>query len=296
MYRQTSTQGVPWGETAGPRSGSRLGSRAPATLAAPVIHLRSVTLPVEPEHRPHGYPFAVPAVSALERLAFGSEVTVFVGENGSGKSTLLEALAIASERHAIGGAPLDRDPTLDAVRPLADALRLVWSKRTSRGFFLRAEDFFNFSRRNREIATEMQGFADRFDDPRDPRVKGYMLGQKRAIEERYGGDLNDLSHGESFLQLLQARVVPGGLYLIDEPEAALSPRGQLAFLSFLKARTEERCQFVIATHSPFVLSVPGATLLCFDEAGLREAPYEELDHVRLARDFLAAPERYWRHL
>ncbi len=261
-----------------------------------MIHLRSISLPSGSPDRPPGYPFSVPAVAGLDRLAFGSEVTVFVGENGSGKSTLLEALAIASERHAIGGAPLDRDTSLDAVRPLADALRLAWSRKTSRGFFLRAEDFFSFSRRNREIASEMQALADRFDDPLDPRVKGYMLGQKRAIVDRYGGDLNDLSHGESFLRLLQSRVVPGGLYLIDEPEAALSPRGQLALLSFLKARCAERCQFVIATHSPFVLSVPGATILGFDETGLREQPYEELDHVRLVRDFLAAPERYWRHL
>ena len=253
------------------------------------LHLRSI----EKREEGEGFPFDLPPIRSLTTLAIESPVVILVGDNGSGKSTLLEALAIATERVVVGGTPLERDPTLDAIRPLAAALRVGWTRRTRKGFFLRAEDFFNFSRRNREIRDDMQGLADRFAD--DPRVRGYMLGQKRAVEERYG-ELGALSHGESFLHLLRSRVVPNGLYLLDEPEAALSPRGQLALLSLLKLEVERGSQFVIATHSPFVLSYPEAAVWSFEPEGIQARSYEELDHVRLTRDFLKAPERYWRHL
>lgn len=248
---------------------------------------------IEKREGGEGFPFDLPPIRSLGTLEVDAPVSILVGDNGSGKSSLLEALAIATGRVVVGGRPLEQDPTLDAVRPLAAALRVGWSRKTGKGFFLRAEDFFNFARRNREIGDEMQGFADRFRD--DARVRGYMLGQKRAMAERYG-DLEALSHGESFLRLLRSRVVPGGLYLLDEPEAALSPRGQLAFLSWLVQEVARGSQFVIATHSPFVLSVPEASLWSFEADGLHTRRYEELDHVRLTRDFLKAPERYWRHL
>jgi len=240
-----------------------------------------------------GFPFDLGPIRELSRRSIESPVLLFVGDNGSGKSTLLEALAMATSRVVVGGTPLERDPTLDAVRPLARALRAGWSRQTTRGFFLRAEDFFGFARRNREIADEMQGFADRHAD--DARVRSYLLGQKRAIDDRYG-ELDALSHGESFLHLLHARLVPGGLYLLDEPEAALSPRGQLAFLSLLRSEVERGSQFVIATHSPFVLSYPEAAIWSFEPDGIRERSYDELDHVALTRDFLKAPGRFWRHL
>lgn len=240
------------------------------------------------------FPFSVPWVSTFDGMEIPSEVLFLVGENGSGKSTLLEALAIASRRIAVGGAPLDRDPTLDAVRPLADRLRLAWARQTGKGFFLRAEDFFNYAKRQRETAGDLQNLADSYDDPR---VRGYIAGQAHAMRDRYQGDLDARSHGESFLAFFQSRVVPGGLYLIDEPEAALSPRRQLTLLSLMRASVEEHeCQFIIATHSPILLSYPGATLWDFDGETIEPKAFEELEHVRLTRDFLACPERYWRHL
>src|SRR5690606_7535408 len=114
--------------------------------------------------------------------------------------------------------------------------------------------------------------------------------------ERYSGDLDALSHGESFLRLLAARVIRGGLYLIDEPEAALSPRAQLAFVAFLLDQVEDESQFIIATHSPIVLSCPGAAILSFEDGAIVDRAYDELDHVRFDREYLEQPGRFLRHL
>ena len=257
-----------------------------------MIYLRSAKISSE-----HGgevqYPFTVSALHDLDRVEFTTPVTFFVGENGSGKSTLLEAMALKAKLPPATGVPLDKDPTLQPVEPLAKAMRLSWLPRTKKGFFLRAEDFFNFARSLKNRGEEMQGLADRFAD--DARVRGYMLAQKAAMDNRYGEDLHALSHGESFLQFFQARFVPKGLYLIDEPEAALSPQRQLAFISLMKRIVEEEAaQLIVATHSPLLLAYPGARILQFGEDGVRETAYDDLEHVTLTRSFLSNPERFLR--
>ena len=165
-----------------------------------MIHLRTIALrAAEPGETGEGrdWPFSVPAIASIRERSVDSPVLFFVGENGSGKSTLLESLSIATRRVTVGAAEAEVDPSLAGLRPLARRLRLGWSQQKSRGFFLRAEDFFNYGRRNRETSAELEGYAEHFRD--DPRVRGYMLGQKAALEDRYGGDLDALSHGESFL-------------------------------------------------------------------------------------------------
>jgi len=184
---------------------------------------------------------------------------------------------------------------MEAVEPMAQAMTLGRMPRTKFGFFLRAEDFFNFAREINRKSESMDQMAARFDD--DPRVRGYMLAQKHALQERYGEDLHAMSHGESFLKFFQARFSPGGLHLIDEPEAALSPQRQLAFLSLVKRMVEEQdAQLIIATHSPLLLAYPGARILQFGEDGVREVAYDDLEHVTLTRSFLANPERFVREL
>jgi predicted ATPase len=116
------------------------------------------------------------------------------------------------------------------------------------------------------------------------------------MEQRYGKDPDARSHGEGFLHLFQSRLVPRGLYLLDEPEAALSPQSQLAFLSMLKASIDEGSQFVIATHSPILMAVPDAVILSFDTEPVGPVAFEDLEHVSLLRDFLANPEGFLRHL
>lgn len=264
-----------------------------------MIQLRHLTL----DARGGGFPFDVPALAGLD-LEIERPVTFLVGENGSGKSTLLEGLALAARIVGVGSQALDRDPTLAAVRPLADALRLTWNRRTHRGFFMRAEDFFGFVRRVRREVAEFERDAARLEaENRDMapadlgRMLGAHLGSAGALRERYGDDIDARSHGEQFLAFFQARVVPDGLYLLDEPEVALSPTSQLAFLSLLMESVRERgCQFIIATHSPMLMALPDAAILGFDGGPARQLPYEEVEHANITRDFLNDPGRFLRHL
>jgi predicted ATPase len=243
----------------------------------------------------------VPAIRSLESLDLAAAVTFFVGENGSGKSTVLEAIAAAARLPAVGSDDVVADGTLAAQRELADALQLVWSRRTKRGFFLRAEDFFGFTKRlaimRAELLARMAEIEVEYAE-RSAYAKGLASGPVRAslgaLESRYGVDLDANSHGQSFLHLFRSRFVPGGLYLLDEPEAPLSPQSQLGLMAMMADMVAEDAQFVIATHSPILLAYPGARIVSFDEIPVRAVEYAELEGVRLVRDFLAAPERYLR--
>lgn len=249
------------------------------------------------------FPFSVPAIRSLEAIDLAGPVTFFVGENGSGKSTVLEAIAAAARLPTVGSDEVQSDGTLAAQRELADALQLVWSRRTTRGFFLRAEDFFGFTKRLAVMRAELQAriaeieveYADR-----SAYARGLAAGPARAslgaLESRYGVDLDANSHGQSFLHLFRSRFVPGGLYLLDEPEAPLSPQSQLGLMAMMADMVAEDAQFIIATHSPMLLAYPGARIVSFDEVPVRAVEYGELESVRLVRDFLAGPERYLRGL
>jgi predicted ATPase len=268
-----------------------------------LIHLTGASRRTPVEHDDGAFPFAIPAIATLRDITFDTPVTIFVGENGSGKSTLLEALAIASRSITAGTAEAHDDPTLAGVRALADTLRLSWSSRSHRGFFLRAEDFFGFARRMATMRAELESglaevdaaYADRpglaHDLARTPFLK-----EIRAIEERYGDGLDAQSHGESFLRFFAARLIPGGTYFLDEPEAPLSPSRQLSLLALLKQIVAANGQVILATHSPILLAFPGATILSFDEPPVRVVAFEDLEHVRLTRAFLADPDAYLRHL
>lgn len=243
----------------------------------------------------------MPAIRTLKSLDVNVAVTFFVGENGSGKSTLLEGIAAAARLPAVGSADVQRDDTLEAQRLLGKALRLSWAKRATRGFFLRAEDFFGFAKRlareRAELMIEMREAAQQYKaSGRSPTALGLKQGPLAAslaeMEKRYGAELDANSHGQSFLKLFQSRFVPGGLYLLDEPEAPLSPQSQLALLAMIGEMVAQHAQFIIATHSPMLLAFPGARIYTFDETPVKEVAYEELDHVRITRDFLNAPERY----
>jgi predicted ATPase len=268
--------------------------------------LTSVSLKPAANAEPDAYPFSVPAVRARPRLTFAAPVTFFVGENGSGKSTWLEAIAAAAALPAVGSDDLAGDATLAPARALARHVKLAWSgARARRGFFLRAEDFFGFTKRLAQLRSEMLhqiGALEAEYEAQDRSAyalglaQGPMRSSLHDMERRYGVDLDANSHGQSFLKLFQSRLVPGGLYLLDEPEAPLSPQSQLALLTMLSDGVEDGAQFVIATHSPILLALPGAEIYSFDELPARLVAYEELEHVRLTRDFLNAPERYLRHL
>jgi predicted ATPase len=251
------------------------------------------------------YPFTVPAIRALKPLDMRAPGTCFVGENGSGTSTRLEGVAAAARLPTVGSEDVERDPTLGAARALARHLVLSWERRTGRGFFLRAEDFFGFAKRLARERAEFEGRIAELGEEYAARGRSaYALGLARGpawaslreMERRYGVDLDANSHGQSFLKLFGSRLVPAGLYLLDEPEAALSPQSQLALLATMMDLAREEAQFVVATHSPILLAYPGARIYSFDAGAPEAVAYEELEHVRLTREFLADPGRFLRHL
>jgi len=249
------------------------------------------------------FPFSVPAIRTMPELSFDTAVTFFVGENGSGKSTLLEGIALAAGLPTVGSKEVTDDQTLAAQRALGRALKLVWTRRTRTGFFLRAEDFFGFTKQLAQMRGEMQQrlaeidqeYADRSDYAKGL-AKMPMASSLADMERRYGVDLDANSHGQSFLRLFQSRFVPGGLYMLDEPEAPLSPQSQLALMAMMTDMIARDAQFVVATHSPILLAFPGARIYSFDVAPIREVDYESLEHVTLTRAFLNEPRLFLRHL
>lgn len=267
-----------------------------------MIHLRSIQARrVKPW--PQRFPYSVPVLAGLEQLDITAPVTFLVGENGSGKSTLLEAIACAAGSITVGAEGVERDRTLESIRALAKELRLVWNKRTRKGFYMRSEDFFGFARRMERIREEMQRDIDAVDEEykgRSEYAKGLAkMAYSRELgdmAQRYGEGVDARSHGESYLNLFQGRFVPSGLYLLDEPEAPLSPKRQLSFLVLLKQMVDQDGQFIIATHSPILMSYPGAVILSCDSGRLVQVPFEELEHFTITRDFLENRKLYLREL
>jgi predicted ATPase len=220
---------------------------------------------------PHGgYPFDLPAVKHMERLRLTSPVVFLAGENGAGKSTLLEAIAVSYGFNAEGGSKNFRFSTAETHSGLSDYVLLVKGARYPRdGFFLRAESFYN-------VVTEIE---------------------RINATDAYGGlSLHEQSHGESFIALMTHRFRGNGLYLMDEPEAALSPMGQLVALRLLWDLVKNGSQCVISSHSPMLMAFPGAQIFVIGEAGLRETPYEETGHYQITKRFLNAPEQTLREL
>lgn len=252
---------------------------------------------------PAGFPFDVPVVRRLDTIEVSPSVTFFVGENGSGKSTVLEAMALAAELPTVGSDETREDATLASQRTLAKHLTLSWTSRSKRGFFLRAEDFFGYAKRLSRLKSEMREEIARIErdyEGRSEYAKGLAMGPAMAslgaIDGQYGGDLDGRSHGQSFLTLFQARFIAGGLHLIDEPEAPLSPHSQLALMALMHEMIAQGGQFVIATHSPILLAFPGATIYTFDRTPPARIAFQDLEHVNLTRAFLNDPESYLRRL
>jgi predicted ATPase len=221
------------------------------------------------------YPFNLPAVRALSVLPFHPQVTFLVGENGAGKSTLLEAIAVASGLNAEGGSVNFTFATRASHSPLGECIRLAKALARPRdSYFLRAETFYN-------VATEIE----RLDQ--GPEGEGGL-----PIIDAYGGtSLHEQSHGESFFALFKNRFRDNGLYLLDEPEAALSPTRQVEFLVLMHDSIRRGCQFVIATHSPIIMAYPDARIHLLDRQGIRDVAYTDTEHYQVTRRFLSNPKR-----
>ena len=201
----------------------------------------------------------IEAIRGLERLEFSNSITFFVGENGSGKSTLLEAIAISYGFNPEGGTKNYSFSTYDSHSDLCNAIRISKGyRKTGWGYFLRAESFYN-------VATKEEEYAD-VDHP------------SRKFHEK--------SHGESFLDIAQSQLRPNGIYLFDEPEAALSPQRQLTLFMEIYECARKGAQFIIVTHSPILLGIPGAEILTFDNGVVRRCEYEETDSYQVTEMFI----------
>ena len=212
------------------------------------------------EGNPDEYPFNIPAIRGLKKLKFHPDVTFLIGENGAGKSTLIEAIALAMGFGAEGGTKNVQIKTADTVSPLYKHLKIKKSyKKPKDYYFLRAESFYN-------VATYMD-------------KTGYLAG--------YGGkSLHERSHGEAFLETLTMKLRGKGFYLLDEPEAALSPNRQMAALSAIHQLVLNESQFIIATHSPILLSYPRSNIILMDENGIQKIDYEDTEHYSITKQFL----------
>jgi predicted ATPase len=218
------------------------------------------------------YPFNLAAVRRTDTIVFHPKVTFFVGENGAGKSTLIEALAVAWGFNAEGGSKNFNFINRASHSPLHRFVRPVRGRARPRdGYFLRAESYFN-------VATEIERLDEEGDAP--------------PIIASYGGQsLHEQSHGESFFSLMEHRFRGKGLYILDEPEAALSPSRQLSFLVRMNELVQDASQFIIATHSPIILGYPNALIYHVSQHGLEQIAYEDTEHVQVTRSFLNKREQ-----
>ena len=268
-----------------------------------MIFLKTMSYKRPNEPKRMEYPHTIPLFSTLSEIDFGRPVTILVGDNGTGKSTLIECLAASIGSIRIAGLPMEDDEEFYTLREASKYIKLGWSCKTKKGFFLRAEDFITYtqslSRTRKEITEDIKRIDQEYRGRSDYARSLAKMPFKRSmceIDAMYEGNLNEKSHGESFLDFFRSRIIPGGLYLLDEPETPLSPLSQIALIMLIKEMVEQDCQFVIATHSPIIMAFPGADIYEVKAGAVSRSSYEELESVRLLKEFLNNPDRYLRYL
>lgn len=246
-----------------------------------------------------GYPFHMKAINHLESLSLDQPVTFFIGENGSGKTTLLEAIMILTR--TVDLIP-ESHQRLEGARRLSKSFQTIWNRKTDRGFYLKSQSFITFveniERMKSETQNELNILKEAFEDRSDyafELASGPYNKTLAALTGRYGKGLHQMSHGEGYLELFKSRLVPGGLYILDEPELSLSPTRQLALISLMKEMVHSSCQFIIITHSPILMAFENAVIYEFDDR-IKRVSYDDIEHVKITRDFLRNPNGYLKHL
>lgn len=259
--------------------------------------IKSLTINAD---RQHPFPYNIPAIKFAKQTTLNERITIFVGDNGSGKSTLLESIALSLNLPLTGGY-IGSHAGFEAARLLKPYVQIDWRRQTKKGFFFRAEDFSDFinsvEREQDKIKQSIGELKGKVDDSIIEKMSESMNYSLYAMRKKYGENMQAFSHGEAYLTILQSRILDKGVYLLDEPEAALSPLKQLSLMAFiLQALKNNNTQFIIATHSPILMGMPHATIYEIQEDRMQQVGYKETDHYRITKTFLDNPNHYLRHL
>ena len=248
--------------------------------------------------RKNPFPFNIPAVQFAHDVALSDKVSIFIGDNGCGKSTLLETLALKLNLPLIGGF-IKLRAGFDAARLLQPFTEIEYRRQTNKGFFFRAEDFSDFvnsvENEHRKIAEDLRELKGNVDDSIIKEMRENMNYSLNRMRKDYGENMQAFSHGEAYLKILQTRIGDKGIYILDEPEAALSPLKQLSLIFFIREVLKNRnTQFIISTHSPILMGIPGAMIYEINEDGMSHVAYQETEHYRITKTFLNNPDSYLR--
>jgi len=249
--------------------------------------------------RTHPYPYDVPAIKFAKNIDLSNKITFLIGENGSGKSTLLESLACRLQLPHMDGRGYEKN-CFEAARKLVTDLDLEWEIERSVGFFFRAEDFGDYlnsiHREDVNLSNQMSYLDDDVPKHIVQQMKDSANYQLHRVRKDYGQELNSFSHGEAYMHIMQEMVNQRGIYLLDEPEASLSPAKQLAFIYFLQNHLQNfDSQFIIATHSPMLMAYPDATIYEITGEGMKKTDLENTDHYSITKSFLNNPDSFLRH-
>ncbi|MEP7252869.1 MAG: AAA family ATPase [Ginsengibacter sp.] len=246
------------------------------------------------------FPFNVAAVKFAKQINFNNKVTIFIGDNGCGKSTLLETIALNLTLPLIGGHIQDH-AGFEAARALQPYVEIEWRRQVNSGFFFRAEDFSDFinsvENENRKIRDDLRELKGVVDDQIIKQMSESMNYSLNRMRKEYGENMQAFSHGEAYLKILQTRIGDKGIYILDEPEAALSPLRQLSLIFFItEVLKTKNTQFIISTHSPMLMGIPEALIYEIKEEGMERVNYRDTDHYRITTTFLNDPNYYLRNL
>jgi predicted ATPase len=252
-------------------------------------------------HGGSAFPHTLPVFKQPLTLNFTTPIIVIAGDNGSGKSTLLEAIAHKLNLPTISSYSTITDETFAAARILFRDVYIKWRNKTHNGVFFRAEDYIGFVRSintlKNDLGKDIEEMKEYLRGQGLAHAQGALRGQINELESRYNGKLEEKSHGEGFLQILTTRIHGNGVYVLDEPEASLSPMKQLALVSLLMQSAKQTdAQFIIATHSPIIMGVPNSTIYYLGSNGTEILAYEDTEHYQVYKSFLENRERFLRYL
>lgn len=250
--------------------------------------------------RDHPFPYDVPAIKYAKHLDINCPVVFFIGDNGTGKSTLIETLAHHLQLPHMDGSGYG-SRGFSAAMTLAPYIELEFKIDRPVGFFFRAEDFGDYinsiDRTDHKLHGQMRELEGKVPSHILQRMKDNANHQIHHMRKNFGQDLQTFSHGEAYMQIIQQKINSRGIYILDEPEAALSPAKQLSLIYWIKEQLNTHVsQFIIATHSPILMSFPGARIFEIKEDGMKQTELEETEHYSITKNFLNNPELYLRHL